>query len=139
MKNEEKALEEKCLIIKQDLRQLRKLSHSIEAYLEMEKRRKARLELLKTIPRQEVDLLEINKIEKILKSINVKKHIEQASSLEEKYMRAIDKLDPLDKTIILEGYINGKAYWKLGKEIGYSTTGIQNRINVIIRQIAKNL
>ena len=139
MKNEEKALEEKYLIIKKDLHQLRKLAHSIEAYLEMEKRHRARLELLKTMPKQETDILEIGRIEKILKSINVKEHIEQATKLEEKYMKAIDKLDPLDKTIILEGYINGKAYWKLGKEIGYSTSGIQNRINVIIRQIAKNL
>lgn len=137
--NNDKLLDDKILTIKQDLRQLRKLTHSIEAYLEMEKRHKARLELLKTIPKQEISILEIDKIEKILKSINVKKHIEQASMLEEKYMKAIDKLDPLDKTIIIEGYINGKAYWKLGKEIGYSTTGIQNRINVIIKQIAKNL
>lgn len=137
--NNDKLLDDKILTIKQDLRQLRKLTHSIEAYLEMEKRHKARLELLKTIPKQEMSILEIGKIEKILKSINVKKHIEQASMLEEKYMKAIDKLDPLDKTIIIEGYINGKAYWKLGKEIGYSTTGIQNRINVIIKQIAKNL
>lgn len=137
--NNDKLLDDKILTIKQDLRQLRKLTHSIEAYLEMEKRHKARLELLKTIPKQETSFLEIDKIEKILKSINVKKHIEQASMLEEKYMKAIDKLDPLDKTIIIEGYINGKAYWKLGKEIGYSTTGIQNRINVIIKQIAKNL
>lgn len=137
--NNDTLLDDKILTIKQDLRQLRKLTHSIEAYLEMEKRHKARLELLKTIPKQETSILEIDKIEKILKSINVKKHIEQASMLEEKYMKAIDKLDPLDKTIIIEGYINGKAYWKLGKEIGYSTTGIQNRINVIIRQIAKNL
>lgn len=137
--NNDKLLGDKILTIKQDLRQLRKLTHSIEAYLEMEKRHKARLELLKTIPKQEISILEIDKIEKILKSINVKKHIEQASMLEEKYMKAIDKLDPLDKTIIIEGYINGKAYWKLGKEIGYSTTGIQNRINVIIKQIAKNL
>lgn len=137
--NNDKLLDDKILTIKQDLRQLRKLTHSIEAYLEMEKRHKARLGLLKTIPKQEISILEIDKIEKILKSINVKKHIEQASMLEEKYMKAIDKLDPLDKTIIIEGYINGKAYWKLGKEIGYSTTGIQNRINVIIKQIAKNL
>lgn len=137
--NNDKLLDDKILTIKQDLRQLRKLTHSIEAYLEMEKRHKARLELLKTVPKQEISILEIDKIEKILKSINVKKHIEQASMLEEKYMKAIDKLDPLDKTIIIEGYINGKAYWKLGKEIGYSTTGIQNRINVIIKQIAKNL
>lgn len=137
--NNDKLLDDKILTIKQDLRQLRKLTHSIEAYLEMEKRHKARLELLKTIPKQEISILEIDKIEKILKSINVKKHIEQASMLEEKYMKAIDKLDPLDKTIIIEGYINGKAYWKLGKEIGYSTTGIQSRINVIIKQIAKNL
>lgn len=137
--NNDKLLDDKILTIKQDLRQLRKLTHSIEAYLEMEKRHKARLELLKMTLKQEISILEIDKIEKILKSINVKKHIEQASMLEEKYMKAIDKLDPLDKTIIIEGYINGKAYWKLGKEIGYSTTGIQNRIKVIIKQIAKNL
>ena len=56
--------------------------------------------------------------------------------LESLYMEAISKLEPLDRTIILDGYINGKAYWKIGRDIGYTEVGIQKRVNKIIEILA---
>ena len=51
-------------------------------------------------------------------------------------MEAINKLEPFDKTIILDGYINGKAYWKIGRDIGYTERGVQKRVSIAIELIA---
>ncbi len=56
--------------------------------------------------------------------------------LKEKYYPLIATLDPLDRIIILDGYINKTPYKKLGKEIGYTKEGIQKRTYIIIGKIA---
>ena len=118
-------------IIKRDLRQLRKVTHSIEAFMTMKDKHEKRLEYLSGLPpSKEVDE-EKKRIEELLKRIDIQGYIARATALEEKYMAAIDKLDPLDKKIIIDGYINGKAYYKIGWDIGFSTQGVQNRITII--------
>lgn len=126
-------------IIKRDLHQLRKVTHSIEAFMTMKDKHEKRLEYLSGLPpSKEVDE-EKKRIEELLKRIDIQGYIARATALEEKYMAAIDKLDPLDKKIIIDGYINGKAYYKIGWDIGFSTQGVQNRITIIIKKIASLL
>lgn len=126
-------------IIKRDLRQLRKVTHSIEAFMTMKDKHEKRLEYLSGLPpSKEVDE-EKKRIEELLKRIDIQGYIARATALEEKYMAAIDKLDPLDKKIIIDGYINGKAYYKIGWDIGFSMQGVQNRITIIIKKIASLL
>lgn len=128
--------DEKIETIKKDLRQLRKVTHSIEALMTMKEKHEKRLEYLSGLPPSvEVDE-EKQKIKRLLEKIDIQGYIARATALEEKYMAAIDKLDPFDKKIIVDGYINGKAYYKIGWEIGFSTPGIQNRISIIIKKIA---
>lgn len=122
-------------IIKRDLRQLRKVTHSIEAFMTMKDKHEKRLEYLSG---QEVDE-EKKRIEELLKRIDIQGYIVRATSLEEKYMAAIDKLDPLDKKIIVDGYINGRAYFKIGRDIGYTEAGIRKRLDKIFKQIQTNL
>ncbi len=126
-------------IIKNDLRKLRKLTHSIEVSIDFETRHKKRLEHLRSLNRTQEITEDIAKVENVLKTLNIAKYIKRATELEIKYMSAIEKLEPLDKTIILDGYINGKAYWKIGRDIGYTERGIQSRINKIIEQLAKSM
>lgn len=96
-------------IIKRDLRQLRKVTHSIEAFMTMKDKHEKRLEYLSGLPpSKEVDE-EKKRIEELLKRIDIQGYIARATALEEKYMAAIDKLDPLDKKIIIDGYINGSV------------------------------
>lgn len=122
-------------IIKRDLRQLRLVTHSIEAFMTMKDKHEKRLEYLSG---QEVDE-EKKRIEELLKRIDIQGYIVRATSLEEKYMAAIDKLDPLDKKIIVDGYINGRAYFKIGRDIGYTEAGIRKRLDKIFKQIQTNL
>lgn len=125
--------------IKRDLRLLRKITHSIEVSLTVEKRHKERLEILQKQEQTEEVKQNIADIEAVLATLDTAKYIQRATELESRYIEAINKLAPLDKTIILDGYVNGKAYWKIGRDIGYTEVGIQKRVNKIIEILAKIL
>ena len=125
--------------IKRDLRLLRKITHSIEVSLTVEKRHKERLEILRKQEQTEEFKQNIADIEAVLASLDTAKYIQRATELESRYIEAINKLDPLDKTIILDGYVNGKAYWKIGRDIGYTEVGVQKRVNKIIEILARIL
>ena len=125
--------------IKRDLRLLRKITHSIEVSLTVEKRHKERLEVLQKQQQTEEVKQSIADIEAVLATLDTAKYIQRATELESRYIEAINKLDPLDKTIILDGYVNGKAYWKIGRDIGYTEVGVQKRVNKIIEILARIL
>lgn len=127
---------EKIERIKKDLRRLSKLSHSIEVSLTMKERHEKRRELLLQGDQTEETLAEISKIDRVLSSLRIKEYIKEATALEERYMGAISRLEPLDKTIILDGYVNGKAYWKIGRDIGYTEDGIKKRVKKSIEKLA---
>lgn len=129
--------DEKIETIKKDLRQLRKVTHSIEALMTMKDKHEKRLEYLSGLPPSESVKEEIQKIKSLLEGIDIQRYISKATALEEKYMAAIEKLDPLDKKIIVDGYINGRAYYKIGNDIGYTEAGIRKRLNKIFSQLAK--
>lgn len=125
--------------IKRDLRLLRKITHSIEVSLTVEKRHKERLEVLQKQEQTEEVKQNIADIEAVLATLDTAKYIQRATELESRYIEAINRLDPLDKTIILDGYVNGKAYWKIGRDIGYTEVGVQKRVNKIIEILARIL
>ena len=82
---------------------------------------------------------EIVKVEKVLSTLHIEENIKKATEIELRYVEAINKLEPLDKVIVLDGYINGKAYWKIGRDIGYTERGIQKRVTIIFEKLAKML
>lgn len=131
--------EEKVERVKKDLRQLRKITHSIEVSLQVKERHEKRLELLKSVENTPELTENIESIEEVLSTLNIEESINRAMALESKYIEAIKKLEPLDRAIILDGYINGTAYWKIGRNIGYSEAGVKKRVNKIIGQIARLL
>lgn len=124
--------------VKHDLRQLRKITHSIEVSIQVKERHEKRLEILRKSPTLD-GIDEIRGIEKVLSTLHIEESIRRATELELAYAEAIQALEPLDKTIILDGYINGKPYWKIGRDIGYTERGVQKRINVVIEKLAELL
>lgn len=122
--------------IKKDLRRLRKITHSVEVALQVKERHERRLSYLEREKPSKENIEEAQKIRKNLTSLRIDDIIKEATTLESLYMEAISKLEPLDRTIILDGYINGKAYWKIGRDIGYTEVGIQKRVNKIIEILA---
>ena len=117
------------------MRQLRKITHNIEVSLQVKERHEKRLAILQQKSTQEFEE-EISKIKQVLSTLKIEESIKKATALELKYSEAISKLDSLDKVIILDGYINGKAYWKIGRDIGYTEAGVQKRIKKIFEKLA---
>ena len=131
--------------VKKDLRRLRRLTHSIEVSLRSKERHEKRIEYLRaeeSNPNVDADwkkecALEREKLQRVVNSLYLEPLIKQATDLEARYMSAINKLEPLDRMIIIDGYLNGTAYWKIGQKIGYTKDGIQKRVKQSIETIAK--
>ena len=132
--------EDKILKVKLDLRRLRKLSHAIAAELRAKELHERRLTYLRSIedPGEDV-LIDMMRVEEAICTLRVDVHIKEAAALESKYIEAIGTLDELDRAIIIDGFINGKAYWKIGRDIGYTEAGIKKRVNAAIENIAEKM
>ena len=92
--------------IRQDLRLLKKIQHSIQVLLDVESIHKKRLEVLLSKQQTESVKADITKIQDIISKLDIENYIKRATEIECKYWEAINSLPPLDKTIILDGYIN---------------------------------
>lgn len=125
--------------IKKDLRQLKKTIHIIEAQREAQERYEKRIEALSRLAPTEKIKEQIETTRKIMSLMDVDRYIDEASQLEEKYIGAINTLDPIEKTIITESFLNGKPYWKIGLSLGYSEEGVRKKIDKIMRQLLKHL
>lgn len=125
--------------VKNDLRRLRKITHSITVALECKQNHERRLEVLRNGRQTQETIEEIKKLEEVLGSLHIEENIKKATALESLYMEAIDKLEGFDKIIIIDGYINGKAYWKIGRDIGYTEVGIRKRVEKAIEKLASLL
>ena len=129
----------KAQTVKKELRKLRMLTHSIEATLrtrELHERRRAALREREATAEVKSELL---RLERIIAAMSIEAESRAASELELKYMTAINSLEPIDKTIILDGYINGKPYWKIGRDIGYSEDGVKKRARLALVKLAEKL
>ena len=124
--------------IRSDLRELRKLSHAITAQLELKHRYEERRAYLVSLASFDV-YLEIERIDAILATLKIEDSIKRAGELELEYMKAIGKLGIIDKTIIIDGYLNGVPYWKIGKKLGYSEDGIKKRASRALDKLTEML
>ena len=126
--------------VRRDLRRLRRVEHTIDVYMSLRERYNRRLEYLKSIKNLSQELnTEIQNTERFIESANIAEHIRRASELSERYIEVINKLEELDRAIIIDAFINGKPYWKIGKEIGYSERSVQYRVDEAIKAIARSI
>lgn len=122
--------------VKAELRLLKHLNYIINSQMEVKARHLQRLELLKATEQTQNVKDDILRLESLLSKLKIEDNIIKATKLENKYVEAINNLGGLDKTIITDAYINGKAYWKIGNEIGYTERGIQKRVSIALKKIA---
>ena len=122
--------------VKKDLRELKKHAHAIERLKSVQKTHMARIKMLENIAPSDKASELIEKELAHLDALPICNEIEKAREIEEKYMGAIMKLDPIEKSIIVDTYINGVPYWKIGIELGYSEEGIRKRLAKAIKSIA---
>lgn len=121
--------------IRRELRELRRLTHSIDSMLTLRDNHERRIAYLGTCgPGAEA---EIERIKAALDALKIRETIAKANELETRYMGAIGRLDAPLRTVIIEGYINGKPYWKIGREMGYSERSVQTKVNAALEKLAK--
>ena len=125
--------------IKADLRQLKKTIHIIEALKRSQARYTDRIDTLSKFVQTPKIKEQIETTKKVMSLLKIEDYIKEANELEKKYISAINKLEPLEKTIIIESFLNGKPYWKIGNELGYEEETIRKKIAKILRKIASCL
>ena len=123
--------------IPQKHRDLRRLTHSIDTMLTLRDNHERYMSYLST--RGPEAQGEIERIKRLIDGLKIEESISKINELETRYMGAIGQLEPLERTVIIEGYINGKPYWKIGKELGYSERSIQAKVNAGIEKLARIL
>ena len=122
--------------VKKDLRELKKHAHAIDRLKSLQSTHMARIKMLeRMLPSDKANEL-IKKEMAHLEALPICKEIDKAREIEEKYMGAIMALDPIEKSIVVDTYINGVPYWKIGIELGYSEEGIRKRLAKAIKSIA---
>lgn len=121
--------------VKSDLHNLRKTIHAVSVMAEVRKRQIERLDIIMCMPESEDKQQEVEKMQYLIELLDVA----SVSKMEQKYMVAIAKLEPIDKTIILDWLVNNKPHWKIGMEIGYSERSIRYKIQKIICEIAATM
>ena len=124
--------DEKAKKIKKELRSLRKINKSIEASFRMRSKYEKRLNYLKN----NLQAKEAERVQTLLAGLKIDEQIIRATEMEAKYMTIIDKLEPIDRTIIIDACINGKTYLAIGMDVGYSEEGVRKRIDRICYKIA---
>ena len=128
-------MKDKIRQVRNDLRELRYVGRSVEVALETKERLIRRIQYLAEKGRED----EISDVEKLIDKMRIDEQIAKVTELELKYMSAINSLGVLDRTIIIEGYVHGRAFWKIGQDIGYSVEGIKARAKKSIVKIAKEM
>ena len=121
--------------VRKDLREWRKQEHAIKTCLDAKARMERQVQILVDFGKLE----EAEKISQQIKMLNIDKLIETAQSKRENYIRAIEQLNNIDKTIIIDSVINGKSYLCLSRELAYSEANIKWRAKNAIKKIYMTL
>lgn len=129
--------QEKIEVIRRELRTLRHLSRAIDAQMEAERRHSSRLAWLRTQPPTAAVRREIARLEALMSTCTLPHDIAAATAMEERYRAAMATLDPLDRLILTDSCINGRAQWKVGQTVGYSAEGVQKRLRKIVCRMAE--
>lgn len=136
MGNYEREKMAKIETVKKELRSLKNTNAIIRALERTQLSHIKRIEMLRRLDPSPQVLEAIKREEAMLGQLNISKYINESRTTEERYIDAINTLEPVDKAIILDSYINGRAYWQIGQKIGFSEEGVRKRVKKIISTLA---
>lgn len=95
-----------------------------------EARLRKRLEYL-----SDSEKVERDKIEYILRNLDIAGQIRKCNAIEKEYAKAISKLSLEDSTIIYARYQQGMTNVQIARNFYYSVDGMQKRINRLVHKI----
>ncbi len=132
-------MENKINIVKKELRALKKSSRAVQRIIEIQGIHFKRIRALERLSDEEKAKELIKKERDIIDALGLSEHIEENEKLEKKYMDALNSLDTVDKAMMLDCYINGMPYWKIGMTYGFAEEGARKHIDAIVRKIAATI
>ena len=77
------------------------------------------------------------RLEALMAACDLPRDIAAATEMEQRYRAAMADLDPLDRLILTDSCINGRAQWKIGQSVGYSVEAVQKRLRKIVSRMAE--
>ncbi len=122
--------------VKQDLRELKKTVHLIDTLIRTRDEYAYRIKRLSESNRIK-SKKEALALESLISKIDIERHVKKALEIQSRYTGAIAQLGTVDKTILIEYYINGTPAFKVGRTLGYSEDGIRKRLGKAIKKIAQ--
>lgn len=129
-------MKSKIYKVKRDLRALKKSSHALERLISIRGTHYTRIKLIESLPKSPENEMLLAKEKELISALDVAKLIKENEAIEEKYMGAISTLPSRDRAMVLDCYINGMPYWKIGLEYGYSEEGARKHVETIVKKIA---
>lgn len=114
--------------IKQDLRALSKKAQCISTLLQAIDVHHKCSELAGTQQSE-------RQLESIMKSLE--RNIEDFTRLEVEYMRYIARLEPTQKVVLIDHYINAEPLWRTANKFGYTDRHLCRYINEAVLNIAE--
>ena len=129
-------MESKINVVKRDLRGLKKSSRAVKRLLEIQGLHYKRINALSHME-QTKEIVEATKKEKeLLSALNITEELCKAQDVEKKYSTALSSLSTEDKAMVLDCYINGLPYWKIGMEYGFSEAGARKHIDTLVKKLS---
>ncbi|MGN0789058.1 MAG: hypothetical protein ACI4MY_03905 [Christensenellales bacterium] len=116
--------------VKTELKQMRRQNILLQSMYDTEARLRKRLEYLSDSEKDERD-----KIEYILRNLDIAGQIKKCNAIEKEYAEAISKLSLEDSTIIYARYQQGMTNVQIARNFYYSVDGMQKRINRLVHKI----
>ena len=116
--------------VKTELKQMRRQNILLQSMYDTEARLRKRLKYLTDSEKDERD-----KIEYILRNLDIAGQIKKCNAIEKEYAKAISKLSLEDSTIIYARYQQGMTNVQIARNFYYSVDGMQKRINRLVHKI----
>ncbi|MDY4592600.1 MAG: hypothetical protein SO434_04275 [Eubacteriales bacterium] len=116
--------------VKTELKQMRRQNILLQSMYDTEARLRKRLEYL-----SDSEKVERDKIEYILRNLDIAGQIRKCNAIEKEYAKAISKLSLEDSTIIYARYQQGMTNVQIARNFYYSVDGMQKRINRLVHKI----
>ena len=118
-----------------DLNRLKELSKKIQFYADAELKLN---KLCVVIEHSSASSKAKSRFNSCIKKVSLQKHLEEFNDLMTKYSSLAKKhLDPLERAIFIDTYINGAPLSEIAQKTHYSVSSIKKKLDKIIIKLAK--
>ena len=120
--------------IHNDLNRLKELSHKIQYFAEAEFMLSR---LSNVVEHSSASQKAKSRFNSCIKKVSLQKHLEEFNDLMTKYSSlAKERLEPLERAIFIDAYINGATLKEIAEKAHYSESGIKKKLDKIIIKLS---